>query len=125
MHVKELKRTIGKLTMAKLYLEQLLTLIEKTNLKTHSDAADVEAKHFFSGAALYKDKKLCASLSPVGIAFKLADDEVAALINSGKAQPLKYFAKGHIKKGYALFAEPDLTQIELWKGYFLKALQHA
>jgi hypothetical protein len=83
MHVKELKRIIGKLAMAKLYLEQLLTLIEKT----HSDA-DVEAKYFFSGAALYKDKKLCASLSPVGIAFKLADDAVAALIISEKA-PLK------------------------------------
>ena len=108
--------------MAKKYLEQLSTLLDKTNIKDNV-GSDIEAKHFFSGAALYNKGIICASLSPMGIAFKLADSEVEELISSGQAQPLKYFPKGHVKKGYALFADPDLSQIAYWKSYFLKALE--
>jgi len=58
-----------------------------------------------------------------GLAFKLPDSEVTKLINSGKAKPLKYFPKGHVKKGYALFEKPDITKSEQWKKYFMLAAQ--
>jgi len=123
--VNEPKEIIGKgvLKVAIKYLEALNKLIDETNIKAEINSI-IETKHFFSGAALYHNQKLCASLSPVGLAFKLADDEVESLINSGKAQALRYFPTGHIKKGYALFVDPDLSQIALWKTYLLKANEH-
>lgn len=107
--------------MAKRYLEQLNTLIEETKIKTECHS-ELVSKHFFNGAALYNEGDMCASLSPVGIAFKLSADEVETLINSGQAQALKYFPKGHVKKDYALFPDPDLTQAAHWKSYLLKAI---
>jgi len=103
------------------YLEPLNKLIDETNIKAETNSL-IEAKHFFSGAALYHNQNLCASLSPVGLAFKLADEEVELLIRNGEAHALRYFPKGHIKKGYALFVDPDLSQTALWKTYLLKAL---
>jgi hypothetical protein len=108
--------------MAIKYLKPLLELIDKTNIKAETDSV-IEVKHFFSGAALYRNKTICASLSPVGLAFKLADDEAEILISSGKAQALRYFPKGHIKKGYALFVDPNLSKTALWKTYLLKAIE--
>lgn len=83
----------------------------------------IEVKHFFSGAALYVDGTICASWSPQGLAFKLPEQEAESLIAKGKAKPLKYFAKGHIKKGYALFEDPESRDAVTWKKYFLKAVQ--
>ena len=82
-------------------------------------AKPMEVKHFFSGAALYVNKTICASWSPAGLAFKLPEQETDKLINSGKAIPLKYFPKGHIKKGYALFENPDDISQKQWKKYFI------
>jgi len=113
----------GVLKVAIKYLDPLNKLIDETNIKAEIDSI-IETKHFFSGAALYHNRKLCVSLSPVGLAFKLPNDEAETLIGSGKAQALRYFPKGHIKKGYALFVDPDLSQTVLWKAYILKALKH-
>lgn len=79
---------------------------------------------FFRGAALYIDGVLCVSLSPVGLAFKLPESEVEELIQNGQAVPLKYFPQGHIKKGCALFDEPDLVHGQKWKPYFQRAINH-
>lgn len=57
----------------------------------------------------------------MGLAFKLSDTEVIRLVNKGLAKPLKYFPKGYIKKGYALFENPDATELNQWKKYFIKA----
>ncbi len=55
----------------------------------------LKGRHFFSAAALYTDGKVCVSLSPAGLAFKL--QETAQLIESGHVKLLKYFDKGHVK----------------------------
>ncbi len=103
--------------MAKIYLEKLSSLIIKLNIEKEI-TKKIEAKHFFSGAALYINDVICVSWSPVGLAFKLPEKEVEKLIKSGKAIPLKYFPKGHIKKGYALFKSPDSETKNYWKKYF-------
>ena len=108
--------------MAKDYLEKLSSIVDGLNIEADVNLP-MEVKHFFSGAALYVDGTICASWSPVGLAFKLPEEEVAELINSSRAKPLKYFPKGHVKKGYALFENPDLSKREQWKTYFLKAIQ--
>lgn len=108
--------------MAKKYLEKLSSLIDELNIEADVSLS-IEVKHFFSGAALYVDGKICVSWSPVGLAFKLPEEEVSKLINSGSARPLRYFPKGHVKKNYALFENPDLSSRKQWKKYFLKAAQ--
>ncbi|MCG8604002.1 hypothetical protein MJD09_03255, partial [bacterium] len=76
------------------------------------------------GAALYINGTLSASWSPAGLAFKLPEQEVEALIASGEAKPLKYFAKGYIKKGYVLFENPERAETTKWKEYFLNAAKY-
>ena len=109
--------------MAKFYLEKLTQLVSDLDIEDELAVA-LEVKHFFSGAALYADKVICASWSPAGIAFKLSESEVAELIASGIAKPLKYFAKGHVKKGYALFEHPELEKKSMLKSFILKAVEH-
>lgn len=109
--------------MAKKYLEKLTHLVERLNVGSETDLP-IEVKHLFSGAAVYVGDTICVSWSPVGLAFKLPENEVAKLIRNGKAKPLKYFPKGHIKKGYALFESPELSKPIWWKSYFRKAIKH-
>ena len=110
--------------MAKEYSEKLSGLILRLNIEKEVDYR-IEVKHLFTGAALYVNKVICASWSPVGLAFKLPEKEVTSLISSGRAKPLKYFPKGHVKKGYALFESPEKSKPSRWKGYFVKAMKHS
>ncbi len=110
--------------MAKPYLEKQSGLVRELNIQNEV-SLPMEARHFFSGAALYVNGKICASWSPAGLAFKLPENEVDRLIDSGKAIPLKYFPKGNIKKGYALFESPDDSEPSRWKGYFVAAIEEA
>lgn len=106
--------------MAKIYYDKLIELVDILNLQGVVKGS-LAVKHFFSGAALYIDNVTCVTWSPVGLAFKLSEKEINKLIKSGKATPLKYFPKGHIKKDYALFANPELVKPQEWKKYFKAA----
>ena len=108
--------------MAKEYFEKLSNLISDLKIEDEIDFP-LEIKYFFSGAALYVDGTIRVSWSPVGLAFKLEEPEVNKLIKCGKSKPLRYFPKGNIKKGYALFENPSLSKPSRWKLYFIKAAQ--
>ena len=108
--------------MAKEYFDKLSKLVDEIKI-SEEIGSQLEVKHFFSGAALYVDGTIRVTWSPVGLAFKLPEPEVRELIINRKAIPLKYFPKGNIKKGYALFANPKLGNPNHWKTYFLKAAQ--
>ena len=108
--------------MAREYFEKLNRLLDDLDISSEL-GSKVEVKHFFSGAALYVDSCMCASWSPAGLAFKLPEKEVSDLIASGAANPLKYFARGHVKAGYAVFENPAISNSATWKGYFMKAAQ--
>ena len=108
--------------MAKEYFEKLLNLI--IELKIADEVDDPwEVKHFFSGAAFYVDGSIRVTWTPVGLAFKLQRFEVDELISSGKANPLKYFSKGKLKKDYALFKNPTSLDNKELRSYFIKAAQ--
>ena len=90
--------------MAKEYLEKLSAFIEKAT-SDFPENINLECKHFFSGAALYADERICMTLTPVGLAIKLQEETKDNLLKNKKAIPLRYFSKSPIKKGYVLF--PD------------------
>ncbi len=108
--------------MAKVYYEKLSKLLKELEIK-NDITKPMEVKHFFSGAALYINQTICVSWSPVGLAFKLPEQEANKLINSGNAIALKYFSKGHIKKGHALFENPEDIQTKKLKNYFITSAQ--
>jgi len=108
--------------MAKEYFDKLSVLVNRINLEDEIELP-MEVKHLFTGAALYVNNSICASWSPGGLAFKFTEQEVNKLIESGKAKPLRYFPKGHIKKDYALFESPESKRPSHWKTYFNKAIK--
>ena len=59
----------------KVYYEKITNLLNEVNIESDI-SLPLEVKHFFSGAALYSNKTIFASWSPVGLAFKLAEKEV-------------------------------------------------
>ena len=88
--------------MAKEYVEKLSAFIEKA-MADCSENISLECKHFFSGAALYVQQRICVSLTPIGLAIKLPEKTRDKLLKSKKAIPLRYFPSGPIKKDYVLF----------------------
>ncbi|MEA2000602.1 MAG: hypothetical protein U9N84_01745 [Actinomycetota bacterium] len=70
----------------------------------------LECRHFFSGAAVYRNGAIVASLTPVGLAFKVPNTIHDNLLDAGLAIPLRYFPNGPIKRNYVLF--PIGTAIE-------------
>ena len=110
--------------MAKEYFEKLSNLISELKIEDEINSS-FEIRHFFSGASLYINGKICVTWPPVGLAFKLPQSKVSKLIESGEAIPLKYFPKGNIKKGYALFENPGFNNPSHWKNLFIKAAYHA
>ncbi len=106
--------------MAKIYFEKLSGLIHQLKIEDEV-TLPMETRHFFSGAAFYVNNNICVSWSPVGLAFKLPEQDVNKLINTGEAKVLKYFPKGHVKKGYALFENPDEKKPDHWKKHLITA----
>jgi len=63
---------MAKRKMAKQYFEHLTKLIEALGINAETSKV-IEVKHFFSGAAPYANGTICASLSPIGLAYKLPE----------------------------------------------------
>ena len=84
-----------------MYLDRLSAAVERTTARA-TGKAKLECKHFFSGAALYADGRICASLTPVGFAVKLRESDRTALLAARRAKPLRYFESGPIKKEYVI-----------------------
>ena len=96
--------------MAQKYLERLNALIERLpsgSLK----GVKLECKHFFSGAAIYAEGRICMSWTPVGFAIKLPETSRSALVNQQGAKYLRYFPQGPIKKDYVVLPESMLNEI--------------
>ena len=96
--------------MAQEYLERLNALIEQLpsgSLK----GVKLECKHFFSGAAVYAEGRICMSWTPVGFAIKLPKTSRSALVNQQGATNLRYFPKGPIKKDYVVLPNTMLYEM--------------
>ena len=73
----------------------------------------LETKHFFNGAALYVNGKICATLSPAGFALKLPAEVRSRLIDEGKGQEYRFFPKGPIKREYVALSDSILQDEEM------------
>jgi TfoX/Sxy family transcriptional regulator of competence genes len=85
--------------MAKIFLDELTRMIDRATSGRIGDVV-VECKHFFSGAAVYADGRICASLTPTGFAIKLPKESRDVLSKRRGVKPLRYFAEGPVKKEY-------------------------
>ncbi|MDK1082060.1 MAG: TfoX/Sxy family protein [Anaerolineae bacterium] len=90
--------------MAEPYLERLLKIVADLDPLKISKMS-LECKHFFSGAALYANGKICASLSPTGLALKLPEGLRFGLIKDGLAGEFRFFPKGPIKREYVALSK--------------------
>ncbi len=107
--------------MAQPYLDQIRELVNDIDL---SDPA-VVCKHFFSGAAVYANGKIVASLSPKGLAFKLTESRCAEVLSEGSAIPLRYFEKSPAKRGYVLFPDKNQLRREEIEGFFKECVSNS
>lgn len=80
--------------------------------RSDSQIGSLEVRHFFSGAALYRDGAIVATLTPVGIAFKVPQDVREELLKSDRAVPLRYFPNSPVKSDYVLFPDSSLESSE-------------
>ena len=102
--------------MAKAYLERLSALVSAA-VPHRPRRVRLQCKHFFSGAALYANGKICASLTPVGLAVKLPEPARTHLVRTRRARPLRYFPAGPIKKEYVALSRAVLDnalQVRRW-----------
>ena len=90
--------------MAEPYLERLSEITSQLG-QVEPDGVTLETKHFFSGAALYADGKMCASLSPSGFALKLPAELREGLIEEGQAKGFRFFESGPIKREYVALSD--------------------
>ena len=109
--------------MAKEYLEKLAILIDKTTSGT-SKNINLECKHFFSGAALYADGKICISLTPAGLAIKLPEASRNALLKQKGIKPLRYFPEGPIKKDYVVLPKTILNDVKILRHWVKLCIEH-
>ena len=86
--------------MAEPYLRELNAIVERAYVPC-GEAVDVSCKHFFSGAAAYVDGHIFMTLTTVGLALKLPEDDRDALRDQG-AKSLRYFPGAPVKKDYVL-----------------------
>ncbi|HSG16737.1 MAG TPA: TfoX/Sxy family protein [Anaerolineae bacterium] len=90
--------------MAEPYLERLAQMIGRLELSGAHETT-LEPRHFFSGAALYANGKICVLFSPRGFALKLPAATRQALIEAGKGGEFRFFADGPVKRDYVALAE--------------------
>ena len=90
--------------MAEPYLELLSKMIAGIEPRQLRNVT-LECKHFFSGAAVYANGKICGSLGPAGFAVKLPEDQRRDLISEGKGEEFRFFPNGPIKREYVLLSE--------------------
>jgi len=100
--------------MTKQHLEQLNILIAPAISGRFTDAK-LECKHFFSGAALYANGRICISLTPVGFALKLQEELRIRLLKQRGVKHLQYFLKGPIKKDYVVLPKSILKDTRTFR----------
>lgn len=90
--------------MAEPYLTDLRSMVDEWT-STDPQVGQLDCRHFFAGAAAYREGSIVASLTPVGLAFKVPSSIRDELIETGEAVPLRYFPNAPVKKNYILFED--------------------
>ncbi len=94
--------------MAKEYLEKLKAITNRATARRFINVK-IECKHFFSGAAVFADGRICISLTPAGFAIKLPEEQRKILLQKRGTKSLRYFPKAPIKKDYVVLPNSMLN----------------
>ncbi len=108
--------------MAKIYLNRLKTLFQKMEL-TGLDSVKLEFKHFFSGAAVYANGKICMTLTPVGFAIKLSKPDIDSLLESKGNKRLHYSPNAPVKKDYVVLSDNILADTKSFAGLIRTSIE--
>ena len=76
----------------------------------------MDCLHFFSGAAAYANSSIFATLTPVGLAFRLPEEARQKLVEIG-GKVLRHFPVGPMKKEYVVVPDDfidDPTRLHVW-----------
>ena len=109
--------------MAQPYLDTLTRTILTLEIPASEDIS-LECKHFFSGAALYADGKICASLTPAGFGLKLPAEVRNRLIEDGDGHELRYFEKAPTKIEYVALSQPVVGDPERLKSLLVLSISY-
>ena len=93
--------------MAKEYLEKLTEILNRATARRFLNVK-FECKHFFNGAAVYADGRICISLTPAGFALKLPEEPRNILLQKKSTKSLRYFPKAPIKRDYVVLPDSML-----------------
>lgn len=106
------------------YLQQLTALMEQLTANGFK-GVKLECKHFFSGAAVYANGRICMSLTPVGFAIKLPENSRNTLMNEQGAKHLRYFPKGPVKKDYVVLPKAMLKDMKTLRRWVKVSIEYA
>ncbi len=109
--------------MAQEYLE-MLSESKKKAVPNQLKNVNLECKHFFSGAALYVNGKICATLTPAGFAIKLPEKNREKLLKEEKAEKLRYFSNAPIKKDYVVLPKAITDDLKVLRYYITMSIKH-
>ena len=109
--------------MTKKYLQQLAALISELTPRRFKGIV-LECKHFFSGAALYANGRICVSLTPVGFAVKLPEGSRKILMGEKGVKYLRYFPKGPVKKNYVVLPKAMLKDTNALKRWIKASIKY-
>ena len=104
-------------------VRQLLDLLQKATPAKDKDVK-LECKHFFSGAAVYANGRICMSLTPAGFALKLPEEACDTLLKKG-AKRLRYFPDGPIKKDYVVLPTTMLNDTKTLRRWMRVSVAYA
>jgi TfoX/Sxy family transcriptional regulator of competence genes len=110
--------------MAKEYVDRLSDLMAEIspNLAT---TANLEIKHFFSGAAVYADGRICITFTPAGFALKLPTGLRDELLEQAGTKTLQYFPEAPIKKDYVVLPQRMLDDRDTLCFWVDKSIEYA
>ena len=110
--------------MAEPYLEQLSQIVGELGPVSFVNVS-LETKHFFSGAALYANGKMCASLSPSGFAVKLPAEARHELISDGNGKEFRFFESGPVKREYVPLSDAIIQDQEPFQKLIEMSIRYA
>ena len=110
--------------MAKAYVEKLSALMKQVMLGRYKDV-HLEVKHFFAGAAVYANSKICITLTPAGFAVKLSAEQRNELLQGQGAEPLRYFPQGPIKKEYVVLPARMVEDSDVLRQWVTRSIAYA
>ena len=110
--------------MAKEYLNKLSEIMKQATARRFKDV-NLECKHFFSGAAVYADGRICVSLTPVGFAIKLPENSRDVLLKEKGTKHLRYFPKGPIKKEYVVLPKAMINDVKVLRCWVKVTIEYA